>query len=165
MRIISIDPGLNQTGIAVFRENEGEMEPMVFTLTVPAGCIKLTEKLYYVAEAMEHNYGNYAPDTVLIESMVTEKVKATSYSRSKYKNISAMVKNTLVVGVIAGVAQTRGIDVELIASEDWKGRQAKESTQWLVEKFYNMECNNHEADAVWMGRWWLERQKTLKEVK
>jgi len=157
MTLISLDPSIATTGYAIFRgrslESHGTLR-IKRDGEVPERLFRLTEALRDVLDGV-----NGGVTQAVIEDMPTITYGRSAGNRGKTLNMSALLKLSMATGALSVALLTRGIPVKGIGVMQWKGRQrGKGRTQEQVRLIYGVKVNDHVADAVMIGHYYLSQR-------
>lgn len=163
MRLISIDPSINTTGVCVWERINGSHRPR------RTHCLKTTRK---------DIIGRLLQLQTLLVDAVRELVLGFEYVviieipntwTRRGRNVDSLEKLAYAIGTLIGTigiyAQT--IDVCLVPVSEWKGRKKKLDSKMLAIHEYGLPNNltDHEYDAVGLGHWYLSRHRWDKLEK
>lgn len=148
MKILAIDPSSTCIGYAYF-ENE---------ILIESGYIyvkgnSISEKLKYIKNAVSELLMKYDCDNVILETNIS------CYSRNT-KRINLYQFTT---GFIAGI-----IDIDkliLVPVSEWKKQKSEELVSNYAKIYYSLDTDNKdELTAVWLGHWYINQLKLLKQI-
>ena len=151
MMTISLDPSINNTGFAIFKDK----------LLIQSGTIKTPSalepqsKIGCIVATLHEMLSR-------IDAVVLEVPRSFTYGRSsrggKGLNATSMQKLNWVVGSIIAVARICECRLHTIPPDKWKGRRSK---KW--DQIATGISNPDEADSVAMGQWWLRIGKQIAD--
>lgn len=149
MRYLSIDPGVH-TAVADWQDAD-----LVGVRTLHAMTPDAT-----VTRWMETMSGWWP--TVPCDRMLIEVVGA--WTRGG-KNMKAIQIEDRIAHLLIGLWRSHGVEVEAVPVDRWKGRTPKSDTRFYVEaEFPGRARNDHEADAIALGRWWWTQQTMRTKI-
>lgn len=152
MKILSLDPSLNNLGYAFFEWKKLMGHGVIKSKgdTLPEKLVSLTSRFSLPEfEAV-----------ACLDIVVIEMAPKISYGRSSRNgmplNMKEMAKLHMATGVLIHHFASKGISVRMVDVLEWKGRQKKETTIENVKYFYKLEkVSDHVADAIMIGHWYL----------
>ena len=155
MRLLSIDPSIDNVGVALILD--GSLED---TYTFRTDAKKTNEeRLQDIARHFsEHGKGF---DTAVIEYPDWYK----TWGGGGIKNMKSLTLLHIAIGAIVGGLSTNDIRVEFCLVSEWKGNTKKETTQRIVELEYGKRYNTHQSDAILMGMRWLQKARFRNAIR
>lgn len=157
--LMAIDPGLQGTGVALFRpEKFGTMPTMVDILTAPRRG-EWWDRCYRLAEDVERLIPNPYGTTVVVEM--------THYMAGATRQMSwktgDMQRLTFFIGALHALMVERNSGLSFLAIETakWKGQLPKKVVEDRIKRKLGAEAckrlglKSHEYDAVGIGLWAL----------
>ncbi|KKN52377.1 hypothetical protein LCGC14_0612940 [marine sediment metagenome] len=157
MRVLAIDPSINNLGWAILNSN---------CIRVFSGTIKvkgmisasIVARIGAVLRGLETTVAGLSFDVMVIE----QPEPWGAYKSMASDKSGAMQKLTLIVGALAQWGMiAKGLEnTHLIKVSTWKGQLPKGITQERMEKKYGCTFKtDHEADAVGLGDYFIEKEK------
>lgn len=171
--ILSIDPSINSTGVALFDETLGADDAAALKWY---GVIKTKRKsdlgskimqIHDKLEALMQELGN-RPAKIIIERPDSFTYKKRQSYMGKALNYEAMNRNNIAVGVIAGTLRPYTEEILFVTAPEWKGKQNKQLTMAIVNSSYGikLKTSQHDiADAIGIGSWWLRKIRMDAKMK
>jgi Holliday junction resolvasome RuvABC endonuclease subunit len=156
VKLLSIDPSINNIGIAILIG--GEYQSSYTFRTEEETCIEnrlcqIGKHFREVGEGYDYAIVEL-PDTFIREG------------RYGLKNVRPIQLLHLSIGaVIGGLSFYPELKIEFVKVGDWKGRTSKEQTQAYARALTHKELNTHESDAFMMAIRWLSRDRFVRAVK
>lgn len=159
MSLITVDPGLTGTGVAVWDANG----KLLYARAVGCGDGALTERAAHIVEKVRPYVTKGAPRP---RRMVIEQPQ-TYRGRAAKGDANSLLSLSMLVGGLATLSPT----VELVLPRVWKGNmpasivemRGREALQLSEVLNVDLECSKkHQTDvwsAVGIGLWWLRRQR------
>jgi len=154
--IISLDPSIVTTGYAIFKGRSLESHG---TIRIKRDG-EVPERLYRLVCALRDVLDGVKGGVTqaVIENMPTITYGRSAGNRGKTLNMSALLKLSMATGALTVALMTRGIPVKPIGVMEWKGRQkGKGVTQEQARLIYGVLVNDHVADAVMIGHYYISR--------
>lgn len=157
MQVLAIDPSVNHLGWAVVKPGEviqsGTINgPSLKTESIPS-------RIGWMVEALDDEVLQVPFDIVAIERPETW----GSFKSQASRGSGDLQLLTLIVGALTFWATTiiSSDAIHLIKVTSWKGQLPKRVTQARMEKKYSRKFgSDHESDAVGIGDYILEKEKT-----
>ena len=152
MRLLAIDPGIHNTGYAVFDSKDKLCEH---------GTIRVPEKMVMLERV------DYLLHTLFCRCKAIEVVVELPEPQRGVRGTMAMLrgdmlKTSILVGAIFGArwgCYNTWRTCHMVTPSQWKGQLPKTVTQAQCKKLYGVE-KKHEydadmIDAIMLGHWWL----------
>ena len=145
MKLLSIDPSINNLGVALF---EGGELVNVSTIRTPRRSDRVASLVAQVDERIQQLH----PDLVAVES-------CGSWTREN-TNVASLLKLAMVTGALVGLCHSREIPVELVPVRDWVNGRSKAQRLRDARLLYGIRpSSDHQADAVLIGHYVLSMRK------
>lgn len=153
--ILSIDPGLSGTGVAVWAYEEWEkLVPPVLTKNIYE-----TKGLNHLSVRMDSLWENLwkwkleATACAQIEGVMIEQPKDfDSVKGQAAAKESSIVKLSMLIGYLTCGFVSKGIPVLYVGVNEWKGQLPKDLVKnRLQSTFPDLKCESHSWDAVGIG--------------
>ena len=171
MKILSIDPSIENIGVAILDGNK-----LIESYTLHTNPLKpLSDRIKKITQHFRELALSTEFNTVLIE-YPDSFVRGGEYSKftgtSYLKNVKSIQLLMLSIGVIAS-AMIEYCEINFVSVKDWKGSTDKKITQFVAQQECGKELNTHEADAFIMAIQWnrsvkfkhMIREQTKNEKK
>jgi len=154
--IISLDPGITGTGVAVWKRRDWRK-----TLTNPVWCCNMYPKGKgdYVCKTISllikiEDLMNAYRVTDLYCEMPEFFDDAGGHMAAKKGDLG---KLTYFVGAVAGLCYTRGVVFHPIEPSKWKGQTSKEMVirkiEQILPEIHELNPKSHTYDAIGIGLW------------
>lgn len=161
MIVLSIDSSIVSIGYAIFDDAMPIDRGLLDSGTLRIPKMVESEKVRAIYVAIGDLLDTHHCDWAVIEKPERFPYMRSSNPYGRGKNLDSLRKNNIAVGTIAATCVSRGLEIELVTPQQWKGRQHKEVTRsWVNEVFgKNLQKKNYdECDAIKLGVWFIERQ-------
>ena len=143
MRVLAVDPGLTQCGLAVVDGSSGRRAAMVAVGVVRTPAADpVAERLLAVSEGLEHWLDEHAPDVVAVERVFAQ------------ANVRSVMGTAQAAGLVLVAAARRGLPVathtpsEVKAAVTGSGRAEKAQVASMVTRILGLAEAPRPADAT-----------------
>jgi len=166
MKILSIDPSINNLGWAYQKTEEtGTVLQRVFgTIRAPRNVKEASteDRLGAMIEVLEIELFPYLdPSTADVVLLLEQPETWGAYKSMASQHSGSLGLLDLLVGALFWWGWDKNWDVHLVKVSKWKGQLPKEVTQRRAEEYFQVHCDtDHEADALGILQWWLEKGQT-----
>lgn len=149
-RVITIDPGVREAGLAVWKE----LRPHVAHIPLRAEVLKTKPTLdwgcamFDLVEQVEHRLAKHRPNWVVME---WQEVWTTSAASMASASTGNLLKLTLATGMLVRLADARGAAIVLAKPGEWKGQLSKAAVIKRITRATGKTYRSHAADAVGIG--------------
>jgi Holliday junction resolvasome RuvABC endonuclease subunit len=153
-KLLSIDPGLDGTGWALWDEN-WELGPHVSNAVPSKGHMEWNERAHYIATYLSELAKKETPCQVASEYPAFFQSAGGQTTAAS----GALVKLTYLVGCIGMAMYDLGYDLQLVSPTAWKGQLPKTVVEGRIRKIFPgwqpTRKASHEWDAVGIGAYAL----------
>jgi len=154
-RLMAIDPGLQGTGVAIFKM--GKPRPVYCAVIKSRGAVgpSWTDRVHRIAEqvsdlCVEHN----------VRGIVCEMMEMHQSPRAQMMWKTGDLQRTLfLTGAFFGMTEAGVVNFRLVPPSEWKGQLPKSVTINRINKLLGkgvgteLEIESHAWDAVGIGLW------------
>ena len=156
---ISMDPSSTQTGYSIYQQRDCSIELIDFGSIKPPAKLPAVERVESMVIDLGVLISKHKPAQGFIECLG----KATYQRGGKSGNAGEHVLRKAWAVLYALLVEQLGLyNIYGVTPQTWKGNRPKEYTLDIVNKTYSLELipkENDIADAIYLGGWFLERQK------
>lgn len=161
-RILALDAATGITGYAIY-DNEKLINYGIYNSKKDEDTEK---RINDVKEWLLFMIDKWQPDFVGLENIQLQSFGQGQYQVELYRVLANLQ------GVLLNTLYNKNIDHDLVYPASWrnfcdvgdnKGREnKKKAAQEKVRQWYNVECTQDEADAICIGKYFVNKQKQTK---